>query len=110
MRLRAFISSGLMAGIVSCTGLTGCNLAGPLSIDEGRDRYNNVIERTAQKQLLLNLVRVSRNRSPLFMDVSEVDASMSFGGSLSTAISGLGIDKKSGAFRTGSLTSGTVTP
>jgi hypothetical protein len=100
----------LAIGLAICAGLIGCNFAGPLSIDEGRIRYNDVIEQTAQTQLLLNLVRVSHNHPPVFLDVTEVDASLSFAGSLSSSISGLGIDKKAGAFRTGSLTSGTVTP
>ncbi len=108
MRLPTSISHTLMLGLVVCATLTGCNEAGPISIDEGRMRYNDVIEHTAQTQLLLNLIRVSQNRSPLFIDVTEVDASLSVSSSLSASVVGLGIAKKSGAFRTGSITSGGV--
>lgn len=110
MKPRASVPGCLLIGLVTCLALTGCNRAGPLSIDEGRMRYNDVIEQTTQTQFLLNLVRTSQNRAPLFIEVTEVDASLTFSGALSSALSGLGIGKKGGVFRTGSLISDTVVP
>lgn len=70
--------------------------------------YNDVILATTQAQLLRNVVRVKNNKPPLFMDVAEVDAALSFSGGLSATLSGLGIGKKGGPFRQGSLTSETI--
>jgi len=110
MTRRAIAFANFLIGLIAVAELPGCNTAGPLSIAEGRLRYNDVIEHTAQKQLLLNLVRVSKNQAPVFIDVTEVDASLSMSGALSSSLIGIGIDKKGGAFRVGSITSGTVTP
>jgi hypothetical protein len=57
--------------------LSGCSVVGPASIDHGRTSYNEVIEDTSRQQALLNVVRVSKGESPLFIDVTEVDAATS---------------------------------
>ena len=61
--------------------LSACAAVGPASIDHGRTSYNEVIEDTSRQQALLNVVRVSKGELPLFMDVTEVDAATSVGGS-----------------------------
>ena len=70
--------------------LSACSVVGPASIDHGRTSYNEVIEDTSRQQALLNVVRVSNGESPLFMDVTEVDAATSAGGTLGGGAAGLG--------------------
>src|SRR3984957_19826778 len=70
--------------------LSACSIVGPASIDHGRTSYNEVIEDTSRQQALLNVVRVSKGESPLFIDVTEVDAATSAGGTLGGGASGLG--------------------
>ncbi len=70
--------------------LSSCSVIGPASIDHGRTSYNEVIEDTSRQQALLNVVRVSNGESPLFMDVAEVDAATSAGGTLGSGATGLG--------------------
>jgi hypothetical protein len=70
--------------------LSACSVVGPASIDHGRTSYNEVIEDTSRQQALLNVVRVSNGESPLFIDVTEVDAATSAGGTLGGGVSGLG--------------------
>ncbi len=70
--------------------LAGCQTVGPLAIDLGRDRYNGVIQSTSKEQTLSNIVRVSNHEPTSFMEVSEVDATTSFSGNLSGAVSGIG--------------------
>jgi hypothetical protein len=80
-----------LLGIVAATAAAaGCNLVGPSSIDSGRDRYNSAIHSTSMEQTMSNIVRVYQNEPTTFMDVSEVDASMNFGGSLQGAATGIG--------------------
>jgi hypothetical protein len=70
--------------------LSACSIVGPASIDHGRTSYNEVIEDTSRQQALLNVVRVSKGESPLFIDVTEVDAATSAGGTLGSGATGLG--------------------
>jgi hypothetical protein len=70
--------------------LNGCQLLGPNAIQEGRDRYNRIIHSTSKEQMLANLVRVYEHEPTLFMDVTEVDAGQSFGGSLAGAATNIG--------------------
>jgi hypothetical protein len=70
--------------------LSACSVVGPASIDHGRTSYNEVIEDTSRQQALLNVVRVSNGESPLFIDVTEVDAATSAGGTLGGGAAGLG--------------------
>ena len=75
---------------VAAMTLSACSVVGPASIDHGRTSYNEVIEDTSRQQALLNVVRVSNGESPLFMDVTEVDAATSAGGTLGGGAAGLG--------------------
>jgi hypothetical protein len=79
----------LLAGVISVT-VCSCTTVGPLSIETGRTTYNEVIQQTAEQQTLLNIVRVSNHESPLFMDVSEVDAATTLVGGVSGGESGIG--------------------
>lgn len=50
----------------------GCNIVGPRAIDKGHFSYNEVINRTNNEQLLLNLVRLKYRDTPFFLEVSNV--------------------------------------
>jgi hypothetical protein len=68
----------------------GCQTVGPKSIGQGRDRYNSIIQSTSMEQTMSNIVRVYNHEPTLFMDITEVDAAVSFGGSLNGAATGIG--------------------
>ncbi|MGO8865886.1 MAG: hypothetical protein ACLQME_05210 [Alphaproteobacteria bacterium] len=80
----------LAAGTLSLLG--GCQVLGPTSIDQGRDRYNSIIHSTAMEQTLSNIIRVANHEPTLFMDVTEVDAVASFVGSVNGAATNIGAE------------------
>ena len=75
---------------VTLSLVSGCQYVGPIAIDQGRDRYNGIIQATSKEQTLSNIIRV-RNREPTsFMDVSEVDATTTFSSNVSGGLSSIG--------------------
>ncbi len=70
--------------------LSGCQLLGPESISYGRLNYNNVIQETAKEQVFENIVRVHKREPTLFVDVTEVDASVTAQASAGGSIAGIG--------------------
>jgi hypothetical protein len=92
--------------------LAGCQLLGPHAISAGRDRYNGIIQSTSMEQTMSNIVRVYNRQPTLFMDVTEVDASQSFQGSLSGGATSIGaemgtrVSNSSAATYTGRLGNG----
>lgn len=70
--------------------LGGCQVLGPSSIDQGRDRYNSIIHSTSMEQTLSNIIRVANHEPTLFMEVTEVDAVASFVGSVNGAATNIG--------------------
>ena len=70
--------------------LGGCQMVGPIAIDQGRDRYNHIIQSTAKEQTLSNIIRVSHHEPTAFMDVTEVDATSTFSGNVSGGVTGIG--------------------
>jgi hypothetical protein len=88
--LRGMGGNAVSAIAFAAMTLSACSVVGPASIDHGRTSYNEVIEDTSRQQALLNVVRVRNGESPLFMDVTEVDAATSAGGTLGGGASGLG--------------------
>lgn len=88
--LRGVSGEALSVVAIAAITLSSCSVVGPSSIDHGRTSYNEVIEDTSRQQALLNVVRVRNGESPLFMDVAEVDAATSAGGSISGGASGIG--------------------
>ena len=73
---RALLRAALLTTLVG-GGVGGCATVGTHSIEEGRTPYNEVIQSTSEQQTLLNLVRVHDGETPLFVDVTEVDAQTS---------------------------------
>src|ERR1700749_2013557 len=88
--LRGVSGGAISLLAVAAITLSSCSVLGPSSIDHGRTSYNEVIEGTSRQQALLNVVRISNGETPLFMDVTEVDAATSMGGTIGGGASGLG--------------------
>jgi hypothetical protein len=89
--LPAVISSFIPAmGTVSLSlWLCACTFAGPQSIENGREKYNDIIQTTSKDQVFANIVRVYKNEPTLFVDVTEVDASMTLTGTSSLGFADL---------------------
>jgi hypothetical protein len=79
--------TGIVTALVS---LGGCQLVGPNAIGQGRERYNSILQSTAMEQTMSNIVRVYQHEPTLFMDVTEVDATLSMGGSVTGAATNIG--------------------
>jgi len=64
---------------VTAVGLLLCGCAlGPAALRASRSPYNEVIQRTTQEQLLLNLVRLRYREVPMFLEVGSVSAQFVF--------------------------------
>ncbi len=77
---RAAAASCLVAGL-----LGGCYQYGPGAVRAGRASYNEIINRTSNEQLLLNLVRLKYRDTPFFLEISSITTSFSFGAGFSTS-------------------------
>jgi hypothetical protein len=78
------------AALLGCLFLISCTGIGHLSIQEERNRYNDVIHETGVEQLLANIVRAHNFESPSFFDISEVDQTKTFQGNLQGGSSNIG--------------------
>lgn len=67
---RPFIIVMLALGL----GLSGCASLGPQTLDHARLQYNEVIKRTTEEQLLLNIVRLRYTDTPSSLAVSAIAA------------------------------------
>jgi hypothetical protein len=76
--------------ILSILSLSSCGVVGPTSLKLGRNTYNDVIHQTSGDQLLINLARIHNHEMPLFMDVTEVDATVQIQANASAGQSGIG--------------------
>jgi hypothetical protein len=52
--------------------MTGCYSVGPKTVPQDQFNYNNAIAESAQEQLLVNLVRLRYNETPVFLKVGSV--------------------------------------
>lgn len=73
--------AALVLAALAAAGL-GCNVIGPRSLRVGRMAYNQAINITNNEQLLLNLVRLRYQDTPLFLQVSTLSTSYEFSGGL----------------------------
>ena len=91
MRLTATVIPGLAALLASgcATGL------GPGAVRSERPDYNQQIVRSVDAELLLNLVRLRYNDSPLFLELGSVVAQYGYNASL--AVGGQSGEGGSGA-------------
>jgi hypothetical protein len=78
----------LVAGTLILLG--GCQNVGPIAIDQGRDRYNSIIELTSKEQAFANIIRVYHHDPTAFMDVTEVDATTTFSGTVAGGLTNIG--------------------
>ena len=67
---RSFLIALLALGL----GLSGCTSLGPQTLDHARLQYNEVIKRTTEEQLLLNIVRLRYTDTPSSLAVSAIAA------------------------------------
>ena len=58
--------------------LPGC--LGPRALRHSRVKYNDAIQRSADEQLLLNLVRLRYRDTPSFIELSSLSTQFAFGG------------------------------
>ena len=97
------ISTGKCVVVAVALSLLGsCQSIGPIAIDQGRDRYNSVIQSTSKAQTLANIVRVYNHEPTSFMEVTEVDATQSVVGQVNGGLTNIG------AKATNSTTAGTL--
>jgi hypothetical protein len=87
--MRAAIAKAFGAAIFA-VALAGCQHVGPSSIAMGRPDYNSAIQQTSQQQLLENIVRVRDAQMPLVMDVTQINAGLTFQASAGAQLSGIG--------------------
>jgi hypothetical protein len=64
----------LLLGALALLGLGGCTGMGPQALDQTRLSYNEVVKRTSEEQLLLNIVRLRYTDTPSSMAVSSIAA------------------------------------
>ena len=76
--------------LIAVFGLSACAVIGPSSIESGRSSYNEAVEMTSRQQLLMNIVRVSKNEPPLFLDVNEIDAAVQLQATATGAVTNIG--------------------
>lgn len=91
----------LSLSLFCLSGLSACSIPtlGPKSIAPSRMSYNDAISSSWDEQLLLNLVRVRYAESPLFVDITAINASMGMSSSASlggTMLGAGGSDLSSG--------------
>ncbi len=57
----------------------GCQILGSEGIKQGRGRFNSAIHKTNEEELLINILRISQNRMPLFLEITDITSLMSAG-------------------------------
>ncbi len=87
-RFRFCVRRSLTFFLAVLTG--GCSIVGPTSISYDRLDYNEVLQSTAVRQTLLNILRVAHDEMPVFVDVTEVDAARTVTGSITGGASNIG--------------------
>jgi len=84
---RAIVPAGLSCQRVArfflfvCLGLaqvTGCTLRGPDTMRVSRLEYNEAVQISEQRELLLNLVRLRYTDPPEFLAISSISTQMNF--------------------------------
>ena len=70
------LSAFLFAGILAVVG--GCSLYGPQLTPPSHLAYNEAVQQTEQRELLLNLVRLRYLDGPEFLSISSISSQMRF--------------------------------
>jgi len=105
MRRMGFVGLAMTAALAA---LGGCQTVGPKALGVGRERYNNILQSTAKAQTMSNIVRVYDHELPMFMDVTEVDSTLSVGESLTGGATGISAKQGSANLNPVESVSGTV--
>lgn len=83
------LATAAVTAVLTCL-LSACQVVGPIALGHGRPDYNDVIQHTSAEQVLQNVVRVWFDEPTLFLDVSEVDAQLTFNSQLMGGGGGIG--------------------
>lgn len=65
-----------LLAVAGIADLAGCNQIGPTGIRTARTDFNSAIQYTGKQQLLLNMLRLSKDDPPLFLDITQVTDGM----------------------------------
>lgn len=60
----------------------GCLNLGPSVINENRNSYNSIVQKTNDEQLLLNLVRLKYHDTPFFLEIANITSQHKFSATL----------------------------
>jgi hypothetical protein len=81
------IRSVLVIGSLVVTSLLqGCSTVGPRLYESSFNDYNDAIRRTSDGQMLTNLVRLRYFDTPVFLQVSSVNASFNVGANAGASV------------------------
>lgn len=95
------VSSLIWMAAMGLAAAGGCNPVGPRAIAGARQSYNEVISRTSNEQLLLNLVRLRYRDTPFFLEITSVSTQYVYDVSVGAAAG-----KTDGAPASGSVSAG----
>jgi hypothetical protein len=76
--------TGLIAALL--VALTGCSSFGPKTVPQDQFNYNAAIAKSTHEQLLVNLVRLRYNETPVFLKVGSVISQYSRVASVNTGV------------------------
>lgn len=65
----------------ACVALSACSNIGANSVNQDRMNYNEVLRKTNEEEILINLVRLRYHDTPSFVSVGSVTAQLSLSGS-----------------------------
>jgi hypothetical protein len=81
--------TGIAVAVAAGFALAGCQEVGPNSIRQGNLRYNAAIADTQKQEVFMNLVRVHDDQPTYFMDIIEVDATVTAAASVTANTTGM---------------------
>jgi hypothetical protein len=64
-------------GLAALAALAGCSI-GPTEMKSDRARYNMAVQRSANEQILLNLVRLKYREPTLFLEIGSISANFNY--------------------------------
>ncbi|MEM9295340.1 MAG: hypothetical protein AAGA57_06015, partial [Planctomycetota bacterium] len=64
---------------------SGCAVAGPASIREGRLEYNEAVQVTSDQELLLNIVRLRYRDTPTILQIANIATQLNLEGRLNSS-------------------------
>ncbi|MDR1173730.1 MAG: hypothetical protein LBK24_02975 [Puniceicoccales bacterium] len=86
----------------------GCKSIGPRSIERVHYEYNAAIAKTADEQLLLNIIRLKYRDNPYFLEVSSIAENRKFTTRIGTSNSEIGLVQNANKHKLGILAYGEI--